>query len=194
MSTLTQPDQDHDDPQDAPEAVGAPGSVLENLRRRREQLAAEEPRAKFLAVPGYQGALVIEYRWPDGGSDALIDAVARAQGSKAREAILNANADVLVRCCHQIHGQQPGGEREPLDPDPSRPPLKFGKRLAELLQIDLPDEIKSPARHVCRHVFSPRAAVTGIFDGDLALIQEGGRVGEWLTNVDEEASDTFVGE
>lgn len=215
MATITDPDLDQlDTPTDAPGAVqepaGAPGSALEGLRRRRRQIATEDTPSKFLDVPDYKGALVVEYRYPEAGSEAVLDAVQRAQTAKERDALLNAQIDVLVRCCHAIYGIKPGAARVPLDdssrvdelretlesldPDPTKPPLRFSPRLAELLQIQVPEEVKSPARFVCRQVFSPRAEATGVFDGDLALMTQTGQLITWLTKADEEVGQKFVGE
>lgn len=185
------PDGELDDTTDG---ASDDGSVAAFLRSKREELSQQDVSELKLAVPGYEGALVVTYRYPEGGSDSVISAVNRAQNSKERDSVIHANADLLVACCHEIQARLPGGELEPLDPDPTQDRLRFNRRLAELLGIDVPAEVRHPARFVCRQVFSPQAAVAGVYDGDLALATQGGRVVQFLTKVDEEVSEQFVGE
>lgn len=187
-------DIDTEDAGGASETSEAPGSVAAFLRAKREQIVHDGPAELELDVPGYEGALVVTYRYPEGGSDPVVQAVNRAQNSKERGAIVSANADLLVACCYEVRGRLPAGDLEPLDPDPSDGPVRFSKRLARLLEIDVPDDVKAPARFVCRNVFSPQAAATGVYDGDVALMVQGGEVVQFLSKAEAEVSERFVGE
>lgn len=176
-----------------PEAPQAGESVLDHLARKRRELAGRETRQVTKLIPGWDGALAVRYRYPDGGADVIIAAVQRAQASSKPEAIRNANTDILVACCHEIVGRKPGGEWERLDPEnPS--PVRFTARLAGLLGIDVPDGIKSPARFICRSVFSPQAHETGVYEGDIALSTQAGALVNWLNGGEQAGDEALEGE
>ena len=185
-------------PDAAPELPAAP-SVLDGLRQRRAQLAQEGPKRLELDVPGYNGRLFVRYRYPEGGYQPVVAIYRRSQESKVRDADLLGNCDVLVMCCEAVLGRNAQGDVIDLETD--QPPdslyssnLRFGKKLAGLFGIPVPDEIKSPGRFVVRHIFSPRAQDTGVYDGDLTLMTQGGQVLSWLNGMESDLSSEFVGE
>lgn len=183
-----------DELEETDQPVVPDGTVAGFLRAKRAEITQQGPSEIDLVVPGYEGALVVTYRYPEGGSDQIINAVNRAQSSKEHEALAHANADVLVACCHDIRARLPGGELESIDPEPAADRVRFDRRLAELLGIDVPETVRHPARFICRNVFSPAASATGQYEGDLALMTQGGEVIKFLTKVDEETGEQFVGE
>jgi hypothetical protein len=195
MAITDQDELRQDEFDEAEPRVSVPdGTVAGYLRAKREEIVQRGPAELELDVPGYDGALVVTYRYPDGGSDQVVDAVTRAQNSKERDALVRANADVLVACCYDIRARVPGGELEPIDTDPTGDRSRFNKRLAALLGIDVPEEVRHPARFVCQNVFSPAAVASGVYEGDLALMNQGGEVVKFLVKADEELSELFVGE
>lgn len=175
-------------------------SVLDHLHARHEQLKAESTPELLREVPGWRGALAVRYRYPDVGSAPIVKAFERAQSSTDPEAVLHGNADVLVACCHEIVGRKPEGDWESLetDSDPDRP-VRFNRRLAELLQLPLPPVLpgereRSPGRFIVRNVFSPRAEMTGIYDGDVSLMMQAGNVIQWLQDGAVAAAEGLMGE
>lgn len=188
---VTEQDQDLDTTPDV-----APLTVLEQLQARRDALADKGARELPLIVPDYEGNLRIVCQYPKGGSDVVVAAVQRVQGKKQNEATLEANLDLIVNCCQRIEGRLPGAKWESLDPaDPDGlQPLTFGPRLARLIGVDLPDTLKSPARMLARHLYSPAAFRTGVFEGDIAAINQAGELAQWLAKIEDETSDEFLGE
>ncbi len=184
-----------------PEPDGMAGtSILDHLHERHEQLKAQSTPELLREVPAWKGALAVRYRYPEVGSAPIVKAFEQAQSSTDPEAVLHGNAAVLVACCHEIVGRRPGGDWEPLDGvgDPSRP-VRFNRRLAELLQLPLPADTpgqpeRSPGRFIARNVFSPRAEATGVYDGDVSLMMQAGNVIQWLQDGATAASDGLAGE
>jgi hypothetical protein len=194
------------EPEPYPEVPNVPegdGSLLARLNARREEIAREETPVFDVDVPGYElepgslSALVLRCRYPEGGWKVITDAITRANDKRNPEGALYGNADVLIACCSEVLGRDPKtGDLAPLDPQAGEdvPPVRLTTRLAELLQIDVPSEVKSKGRFVTRHVFSPRAQATGIYDGDLVLMTTGGRVITWLQGERERQGEDFAGE
>lgn len=177
-----------------PAAEPAPDtSLLGSLQRKRDELAKRGTREERKLVPLWEGALSVVYRYPDGGVDTIIRAAERAQAAQDQGATFNASCDVLISCCHRVEGRQPGGEWEPLDAADDRP-VRFTRRLAGLLQIDVPETVKSPARFILRHVFSPLAATTGEFEGDVAILKQSAQIQQWLGGAEAAADEALRGE
>lgn len=128
-----------DDPMaevDAAKAPAAPGSLLADLRGRRERIVTEKLHTD-LKVP----------RWDDEGGPAIfvrygpttqarVDAANKqARASKSKHATLVANATVLADACLGIFAVV-DGEKVSIDPDdPHGELLKFEPKLAELLGV-----------------------------------------------------------
>lgn len=173
------------------------GSLLSAFQRKRQEISKRGPREERKLVPQWDGALRIVYRYPEDGTDRVIRAVERATESKAKEDrsrahVFNANVDVLIACCYDIEFRDPDtGEWAPLD---SERRTRFTQKLAEHMQLELPERLKSPARFIARHVFSPKAAVDGEFDGDVGLLDQAGEVLIWLRGADERIDEDLRGE
>jgi hypothetical protein len=170
-----------------------PGSLLGSLHAKREELAKRGTREIRKLVPLWDGALSVVYRYPEGGTDPIIRAVERAQASGKPQAAFDANADVLIACCHTVEGRQGDEDWEPLD-NADGSPVRFTRKLADLLQIDVPDNLKSPARFIVRNVFSPLAASTGVYEGDISLMTQAGQVISWLNGAEQQADEALRGE
>lgn len=173
------------------------GSILDRITARRDEIARSEPAVLDVEVPGYEGLLVVRFRYPEGGWKVISTAVERAADTRNPDGALTGNIDVLLACVHEVLGRDPAtGDLVPLDrsAQPGDPPLRFTKELAALLKIAVPDEIKSKGRFIARHVFSPRAEATGIYDGDVALMTTGGRVISWLQGERDRVDEGLAGE
>jgi hypothetical protein len=188
-------------PAPRPQMQAPSGSIAADLAARRAKIAHERVPSLDLDVPDMDGHLLVRYRYPEPGYKPLTQAIERAQTSKDHDAGLWANCDVLALACETVLGRDPQGHLADirtgrlLDPDEVlTPPLRFNRELAGLLQIEVPEEIKSPPRYVIRAVFSPRGPETGVWDGDLALMTTGGRVISWLQREEQEIGREFSGE
>lgn len=198
MSATTEgvpPDSpEFDDGLDAPAAGGPAGSVLSHLQHTRDEIVRAETKPLTLVVPRWKGALGIRYQYPEAGSDAIVDAVERAQNAGAgHDQLLEANSDVLIACCADVVGRVPGGKWQPLDAT-NPAPLRITSRLANLLGIAVPDNLRSPGRYILRNVFSPKGEATGIYEGDLSLMSQSGRVITWLNDGEDRADERLSGE
>lgn len=86
-----------------------PSSAIERIRQRRRDLAADKHLT--LDVPGYGGHLAIRYHAiPLEEVNKFAAKIARGDGE-----VMEANADLLIRCCDAILvRQQPDGKLEPI--------------------------------------------------------------------------------
>jgi hypothetical protein len=175
----------------ASEQDGQPMTVLDQFQARRDELANEGPREHEMIIPDYQGNLRIVCKYPAGGSDVVVAAVQRVQSKRENEATLSANLDLIVNCCDRIEARLPGEDWKSLDSHDDRP-LTFGPRLAALLNVNV-EGVKSPGRLLARHLYSP-ASATGVFDGDVAAINQAGTLAQWLAKIEDETSEEFLGE
>lgn len=178
-----------------PEVLDVPDAgptLLDSLRARRDEIAKAEAPTLDLAIPGYDGRLVCRYRYPEQGYQAIIKAVNAAQNAKDPDAILTANAQALIACCDEMLGRDSdGGALQPIVPGEN---VRYGRKLAGLFGIEVPEDVKGVGTFIVRHVFSPRAHRTGIYDGDVALIAQGGTVIGWLQDTSRSVSESFAGE
>jgi hypothetical protein len=174
-----------------------PATILDELVARRDEMAREDHEL-VLDIPGYRlrgvNRLAVRYRYPEGGAKALAAMESRAIQSGDEEAIVNMQIDYLVGCCDEVVTRGDDGQVQRLDPDPDGPPLKFGKRLADLFQIDIPDLERAKARFVCRRLFSPGFPETGVWEGDIVLTSQSQAVQGWLQNIHAQANEEFSGE
>lgn len=184
------------EPETAPEAPQG-GSALSVLQRKRAELAKRGTREKTCQVPLWEGVARVVYQYPEAGADPIIRAVERAQAATAQdkrsEAAFNANADVLIACCHDVQFRDPDGDNDwasMVTPGP----IRFTKRLADAMGLDLPESLKSPARFIVRNLFSPKAADTGVYEGDISLMTQAGQVIQWLNAAEESADEALRGE
>jgi hypothetical protein len=174
-----------------------PASILDELVARRDEMAREKHEL-VLDVPGYRlrgvNRLAVRYRYPEGGAKALAAMEARAVQKGIEDAIVAMQIDYLVACCDEVLTRDDDGELQRLEPDADAPPLKFGKRLAELFRIEIPEEEKAKARFVCRRVFSPGFAETGVWEGDIVLTGQSQDVQAWLRSIHSQTNEEFSGE
>ena len=178
-------------------AEPAAPSILDELVARRDEMASEDHEL-VLDVPGYKvrgvNRLAVRYRYPEVGASGLAAMERRAIESGSDEAIVSMQIDYLVQCCDEVLGRDDDGALVRLDPEPDAPPLRFGKRLAELFHIEIPEEERAKARFVCRRVFSPGFTQTGRWEGDIVMTDQSRAVQAWLTRIHEQANEDFSGE
>lgn len=167
-----------------------PGSVLAQLNQiRNNAVAAGEPL--FIRMFGAnQGLIALRFDYPEEGFGRLRRALAGNQKPGQRrgparqddEAELNACANLLVACCTSVVEVKEGlPESEWPSLDPTGRDVPINKRLAELLEIDVPSDLKrGVSRHILRHLYSPQAKATGKFNGDPTLMADGAALQEWL--------------
>jgi hypothetical protein len=178
-------------------ATERPATILDELVARRDEMAREKHEL-VLDVPGYRlrgvNRLAVRYRYPEGGAKALAAMEARAVQKGIEDAIVAMQIDYLVACCDEVLTRDDDGELQRLEPNEDAPPLKFGKRLAELFRIEIPEEEKAKARFVCRRVFSPGFAETGVWEGDIVLTGQSQDVQAWLRSIHSQTNEEFSGE
>lgn len=153
----------------APPANGNVSS-LAWLRQRHEALQAE--RHLDVAIPGYDGRLVMRCRPVPWATIARVQTLMTKDDAEG-VGLIAAQKDVLIAACIDVllDGQ-------PIDP--SGEPRRFDPALAELLGMG---EAKSA-----------RSIVSWVFPGDVSIAVTAGEVLEWTSNASAEASDEFVGE
>lgn len=149
-------------------------SPLDRIKGRRAELL--EDRHVDLAIPGYGGDLVGRFRpveWEQLRKIAL-----RVDQSKDPRRELEGQATTLIRACRGIYIRQ-DGELVPIGDD-DLAPVRFDKRLAELLDIEGADT----ALGVLFEVFANDLAVTAVHN----------RLAAWMDRSDEEVAEELLGE
>lgn len=183
----------HDAPfgEDAPAPAGAPssspagalepeaGGLLDNLRRRRESLAADA--TTLLDVPGYGGLLTVRYRTLDAKAIKQIgkraESAGRLSGDEAT-AELNGGVDQIAASCVEVLVRDADtGNLSPIDP--SGEPRRFDRRLAELLGFEAENG---------------RQVVYGVFGPDMHIMGTVKELTEWQTGASREVDDALAGE
>lgn len=130
--------------EEAPIEVTPAGSVLDVIRRRRSEKAAEH--TYDLLVPGYDGLLAL--RCTPLRGDTLTQLRLRLERSKDPSRDFALAADILANVCEEVlarHSRSAGWESL----DPTGEPVAIGERLAELLRVPA-----TSARQLVREVFS----------------------------------------
>lgn len=138
-----------------------PGALLDRLRRRAE--AVRESRTLDKPVPGFEGLLVLRFKPLQLGElERFLDNRRNGRVSEISEGI-----DALAMCCVGVFGR----DGEHLHPIADR----IDYRLAELLGMDFPPDVKPTAREVVTAMFGGEAFALGNFvDG----------VVEWMSDPD----------
>lgn len=205
MNTTTDP-QALERPADGPEMADTPeqggGSILDSIRTMRSERLADPSRLLDLIVPQYHGRIAILYRYPETGAEAAIKAVERERRGDTPNARIEGASDLLVACCASVVGRDP--ETKALldlktgatlaENELPENVYRFDRRFAEAVNIEVPGEVKGVARHVCRQLFSPRGAATGVYDGDLSLYAHSNVVYSWLQGAEVEVDEELSGE
>jgi len=176
------------------------GSILGDLRALREEKAEAEAPTLDLDVPGYEGRLFVRYGYPPGGYERAVKAAETEFRSQERDRTLHGNADLLSACCVSVLGRDARHrtvdlltDRPLAEGELPEPPLRFDARLAEALQIEVPESVSRPSRFIVRSLFSVRGLGQGA-EGDVALITTGNRVFAWLSGIRNEFDEALVGE
>lgn len=180
--------------QATPPAVLSPtvdDSLLSHLREVHQEKAEQAAEPLTLPIRGLDGAFGVRYEFPAQGIAPILKAGERLTLARGEHDRLDPAITTILTAYTEIVG------RRPSDSDWQRPlgdrPLRIGEELAGILQLDL-DGVKAKARFVCRNLFSPRARITGIYDGDLVLMEQAGEVMEYLQKARSAADDELAGE
>jgi hypothetical protein len=186
---------------DAPPArPSGGGSLLDALRGQREQIAQRAQEGDDyldIDVAGYEhpngvASLFVRYEYPEGGWGRIQKMQESAQGSRDPLALLYVHAGIVSACTRQILGREPDGTEKNFDPDGET--LRFDRRLAALLRIEIPAEVQAVNRYVVRQTFSPEQVKTGEYKGDVAVSAHAIRVAHWLETRQGGVNEDFVGE
>lgn len=167
------------EPAPAPALEPEAGGLLENLRRRRESLAADA--TTLLDVPGYGGLLTVRYRTLDAKAIKQIgkraESAGRLSGDEAT-AELNGGVDQIAASCVEVLVRdQETGALSPIDP--SGEPRRFDRRLAELLGFEAENG---------------RQVVYGVFGPDMHIMGTVKELTEWQTGASREVDEALAGE
>lgn len=164
-------DRRDDDPYLPPEgdAVSDGGSILDELRGRREDIAADQDTVIPVAV--FEGKMAVHYRlleWKR--TQEFAQRVQKAQGRDPL-ADLHASGSLIAEACLGVMVPDPTQQGDPPEGapstwgwksiDPSGEPVRFEVRLLELFRIptdSLPAKVKG--RDIVRLVFNRDHAVT----------------------------------
>lgn len=148
------------------DAAPAPGSLLDRLRRRA--VSVQRERRLELAVPGWQGELVLRFRPLD---VAAIERFAQAREQRGGVSGVSESIEALATCCVAVLGRDGDRLTELAD---ERGPVGVGPRLAVLLGHPGADE-----------TFSVREVVLWLFGGNgFALGAYVDRLVEWMADPD----------
>jgi len=160
-----------------PEPAAA-GSLLDRLRARRAEIAAEQTTE--LLVPGYGGLVALRVGPIDARTQSKI--AHRVMQSKAPDREWNAAADVLIAATREVVVR--GEVDDPWLSIDEEEPVGISNRLAEALGFAQ----EPTARGVLVALFglapSPESAITSV----------SADYGSWASGADEEVDDAFVGE
>lgn len=191
-STLEQPLTPEEATAGMAAVVPAGQSVIEYVRQRQSELAAEERKPLTIVIPEWKGAMAVMFRYPEQGATPIIRAGMQMSGQKPEKA-LGAALGVIQGAAWQVVGKRPEDDDwKPLDP--SGEPVGISQRLAVLLGWEIPAEVRRKGAYVARLLWSPKAPLTGKYEGDLALVSAAGDVTEYLRGVEDEIQEGLEGE
>lgn len=162
-------------------------SIFGVLKRKREEAEPDEPLV--LPVAAYDDMVAVRFTYPEGGWERLRANGRKLEGSKDPLAELWALCDLLAACCDEILFRDEGDWTG--HPDG---PLRFNKRLADSIGLEMPEGLKSPVRFIVRNFYSPRASETAVYRGDTILSGHAVKVSQWLEGELKPERDRFVGE
>lgn len=184
------------DPSEGVAGVPPNLSVLEHVKQVQRELADKEREPLVVVIPEWEGALAVQFRYPEQGATPIIRAGLRMAGLKPERA-LDSALDVIVGAAWDVVGRRPAdGDWTPLDPSGER--TRIGSKLAGLLGWDVPSEVRAKGRYVARLLWSPKARLQGPsfgkYEGDLALVSAAGDVTDYLRGVQDEIQGELEGE
>lgn len=148
---------------------------LDRLRARRRALG--EKKTIDLEVPGYDGELVVRFRWV--AYEELAKAGRRLQAMKdtaARDVF--AACDTLALACEDVL-MNVDGELKTVAEDGE--PVRFGDdRLGVALGFEPSPKVRQNVR--------------AVFENDYAVLTTAARLSAWLADASQEVDGAFVGE
>lgn len=154
-------------------------ALIGQIKDIRKKIAKGDFK-KDLPIPGYGNLLVARFR-----PYAIAKSERKSKGLRDRAErdepfLLDASCDTLIDACEQIMVQKPGwDEPRPIDDEM---PIKFDARLAELLDIELPER------------GGARAVVKALFPTEQSIIATSIEVTRWLNTVSGEVNEEALGE
>lgn len=152
-------DLEHLDPVDTRPVSAGPGeSIADRIRRRH----LSGVRTKDLAVPRFEGDIVIRYK--------VLPSRTLLQITRGKKTPLASNADLLVAACQEVFFLDDDGTLVPVsDEDHGTGPVRFDGRLADIVGL----QAEQP-RDVVIRLFAEDAAIGGTAD----------RLVKWMTGQD----------
>jgi hypothetical protein len=159
--------------------AGPPESVIEAIRARRVALAAKH--AYDVALPGWQGQLVLRLE-PIPGPQ-LTRIAARAEASKSPERTFNGNADILIAACSEVLARaREEDELVPL-PGPGGIPCRLDETLCRYLAME-----PVTARELVRELFK------GAPSPDFAVGYAANEYVQWAAATNADLDEELLGE
>jgi hypothetical protein len=159
-----------------PAVPGTMPSVASTLQGLRGQLG-KNATPLDLDVPGYDGILVIRYKWVPFSEISKNSEVLKRIGNQSALAVA-ACCETLISTCVEFLIRAEDGELHPLSQDDV--PITFlDKRLAEALGFDAS--------------LGSRDYVRSTFSNDYALIETANTVMEWLQDTSKGVNKDFLG-
>lgn len=159
-------------------------SVLNDLRRKRDTLGEARQPLK-LDVPGYDGELVVEYKYvPYPEMRIRSQAILRQKPGAARD--IGAACDTLILCCQAIY-MRVNERLVNVASEDREIPTTFGDdRLAEALGFSFDTQKKDhgPARQ----------GVLETFRNEYTIFNQAEKVTKWLQNTHSSIDEEFLGE
>lgn len=207
---MDQTEQDQSAPEAIPAASNGSGtSFMDEVRALRER-RAEETQPRFVVdIPAYEDEhgnhrLAVIFEYPMSGAERLMQALELELEGEGDNDRLEAACMTLVEACAAVVGRDTKGNLiDPVtgvlvgpDEKPGLPesPMRFDRKLADAFKIDVPNEVKTPGRFICRSLYSPKGQSNGLYDGDLALITTSRAVFAWLHGRRVKADEETAGE
>jgi hypothetical protein len=163
---------------EADENGRAPDSLIEQLRARRSERAAEQH--VDLEVPGWDG-IVLRLGPLDGR--VLPRLRERYEKSRSPDRDFNLNADTLIAACRSVHARLDG--RLLVITDADGEPCRVDARLAERLGIELPS---GRSRELLLALFHRANSP------EVAIATAANRYVEWASSATSESDEELLGE
>lgn len=159
-------------------------SVLDSLREKRDKLGAEREPLQ-LDVPGYDGELVVEYKYiPYTIMRKRSQSILKQKPGAARD--IGAACDTLVLCCQSIY-MKVQDQLVNIAETEKEVPTTFGDdRLGQALgfTFDQSNPQDGPARQ----------GVLETFRNEYSIFDQAMRVTKWLQNTHRTVDEEFLGE